>query len=248
VANSKQKPVPEGAKRSPGKSKFSIPRKEAPPIDGSYLDRLFADYDRQTQELQGQGGAAPTPPVESPEPSAVVEQPRPEVEETGAKPTPAASVAEISEQTPPAGPVPFPRNESVAAQEAGPAAPALPEAVPTAPPPETAARAPRRRPAAAAPSAASDGDAELLDRWKRKHRLGKGEVKVLRAMLGMCREAGGDTCYVKIPQLMQAAELRERQTQMVLRSLRELGLIEKVAEYSNLDRLGTRYRVILDTD
>ena len=48
MANSKQKPVPEGVKRSPGKSKFSIPRKEAPPIDGSYLDRLFADYDRQT--------------------------------------------------------------------------------------------------------------------------------------------------------------------------------------------------------
>ena len=49
MANSKQKPVPEGVKRSPGKSKFSIPRKEAPPIDGSYLDRLFADYDKQKQ-------------------------------------------------------------------------------------------------------------------------------------------------------------------------------------------------------
>jgi len=78
--------------------------------------------------------------------------------------------------------------------------------------------------------------------------LGKGEVKVLRVMLGMCREAGGDVCYVKIPQLMQAAELRERQTQLVIRSLRELGLIEKVAEYSNLDRLGTQYRVVFDAD
>lgn len=247
MANSKQKPVPEGAKRSPGKSKFSIPRKEAPPIDGSYLDRLFADYDRQTRESEGQGEIAPTPPVESPEPSTVVEQSRPEVEETAARPTPAAPVAEISEQTPPAGPVPFPRNESFAAQESGPAVPARPEGVPTLGPPETAARALRRRPAAA-PSARPEGDAELLDRWKRKHRLSKGEVKVLRAMLGMCRETGGDACYVKIPQLMQAAELRERQTQLVLRSLRELGLIEKVTEYSNLDRLGTRYRVVLDAD
>lgn len=247
MANSKQKPVPEGAKRSPGKSKFSIPRKEAPPIDGSYLDRLFADYDRQTRESEGQGEAAPTPLIESPEPPAVVELLRPEADEASATQPPAASVAEISEQTPPAGPVPFPRNESVAAQESGPVAPAPPEALPMAGPPETAARTPRRRPAAA-PSAAPDGDAELLDRWKRKHRLGKGEVKVLRAMLGMCREAGGDACYVKIPQLMQAAELRERQTQLVLRSLRELGLIEKVAEYSNLDRLGTRYRVILDAE
>lgn len=246
MANSKQKPVPEGVKRSPGKSKFSIPRKEAPPIDGSYLDRLFADYDRQTQELQGQSEAAPTPPVESPEPPAVIEQPRPEADEASATPTPAASAAEISEQTPPAGPVPFPRNESVASQEAVHVALVSPEALTTSSP-ETAARMPKRRPVAA-PPAAPDGDAELLDKWKRKHRLGKGEIKVLRAMLGMCREAGGDACYVKIPQLMQAAELRERQTQLVLRSLRELGLIEKVAEYSNLNRLGTRYRVVSDAD
>jgi hypothetical protein len=248
VANSKQKPVPEGVKRSPGKSKFSIPRKEAPPIDGSYLDRLFADYDRQTQELQGQSDAVPAPTVESPEPPAVVEQPRPEVDEAAAATLmPAASVAEISEQIPPAGPAPFPRNESMASQEAEPVAPVRPEAIPTVSAPQTAARSPRRSPAAA-PSVASDGDAALLDKWKRKHRLGKGEVKVLRVMLGICRESGGDACYIKIPQLMQAAELRERQTQLVIRSLRELGLIEKVAEYSNLDRLGTKYRVVLDAD
>lgn len=246
MPNSKQKPVPEGVKRSPGKSRFSIPRKEAPPIDGSYLDRLFADYGRQTQELQGQSEAAPTPLVEATDSPAAVEQPLPEVEEA-ATPTPAASVAEISGQTPPVGPVPFPRNETIANQEAEPVAPVRLEVTPTTSAPETAARSPRRRPATA-PSVAPDGDAQLLDKWKRKHRLGKGEVKVLRVMLGMCRESGGDSCYVKIPQLMQAAELRERQTQLVIRSLRELGLIEKVAEYSNLDRLGTRYRVILDAD
>jgi hypothetical protein len=248
VANSKQKPVPEGTKRSPGKSKFSIPRKDAPPIDGSYLDRLFADYDKQTQELQGRGDAAPTPVVKSPEPPEVVEKPRPEVEEAAATQVTDTSVAEISEQIPPASPVPFPHNESIASQEAEPpAAPVRPEAAPTTSPPETEARTPRQRPPAT-PSKAPDADTELLDKWKKKHRLGKGEVKVLRAMLGMCREAGGDACYVKIPQLMQAAELKERQTQLVIRSLRELGLIEKVAEYSNLDRLGTRYRVVLDAD
>lgn len=248
MANSKQKPVPEGTKRSPGKSKFSIPRKEAPPIDGSYLDRLFADYDKQTQELQGQGDAAPTPLVESTQPPEVVEQPRAKVDEAATTSAPATSVAEISEQTPPASPVPFPRNESNASLEAEPpVAPVRTEALPTTIAPETAARTSRQRPQAT-PSAAPDGDTELLDKWKRKHRLGKGEVKVLRAMLSMCREAGGDACYVKIPQLMQAAELKERQTQLVIRSLRELGLIEKVAEYSNLDRLGTRYRVILDAD
>ena len=247
MANSKQKPVPEGVKRSPGKSKFSIPRKEAPPIDGSYLDRLFADYDRQTQELQSQGDAAPTPLVESPDPHAVADQPRPEIEEAAAvTPTTTSTVTKISEQTPAAVPVPFSRNESTVNQEAV-LAPVWPEVIPKVSPPQTAPRSPRRVPVAAS-SVAPDGDAELLDKWKRNHRLGKGEVKVLRAMLGMCREAGGDACYVKIPQLMQAAELRERQTQLVIRNLRELGLIEKVAEYSNFDRLGTRYRVVLDAD
>lgn len=248
MANSKQKPEPEGVKRSPGKSKFSIPRKETPPIDGSYLDRLFADYDKQTKELQGDGDAAPTLLVESPEPPTLVEQPRQEVEEVAYTSTLPSSVAEISEQIPPASPVPFPQNELISTQEAElPAAPVQPEVTPTVSALERAPRMPRQRPAAM-PSAAPDGETVLLDKWKRKHRLGKGEVKVLRAMLGMCREAGGDACYVKIPQLMQAAELKERQTQLVIRSLRELGLIEKVAEYSNLDRLGTRYRIVLDAD
>lgn len=248
MANSKQKPVPEGVKRSPGKSKFSIPRKEAPPIDGSYLDRLFADYDRQAQELQGQSGdAAPVPLVESPGPPAVIESARPEGKEAAALDTPAAAVSEISEQTPSAEPTSFPLQDATAVREAAPAAPVRPVATPATGATETVARIPQRRPAPVAPTA-PDGDAQLLNKWKKKHRLGKGEVKVLRAMLGMCREAGGDTCYVKIPQLMQAAELKERQTQLVIRSLRELGLIEKVAEYSNLDRLGTGYRVLLNAD
>jgi len=248
VANSKQKPVPEGVKRSPGKSKFSIPRKEAPPIDGSYLDRLFADYDRQTQELQGQGvDAAAAPLVGSPEPPAVIESARPEGETAATLDAPAAPVSKVSEQTPSADPTSLPLQDTSAAREAAPAVPDLLVEVPTIGVTETVARIPRRRPAPVAP-AAPDGDVQLLDGWKKKHRLGKGEVKVLRAMLGMCREAGGDTCYVKIPHLMQAAELKERQTQLVIRSLRELGLIEKVAEYSNLDRLGTRYRVVLDAD
>ncbi|HVG33967.1 MAG TPA: hypothetical protein VM911_12840, partial [Pyrinomonadaceae bacterium] len=180
-----------------------MPRKEAPPIDGSYLDRLFADYDKQTQELQGRGDAAPTPLVESPEPPTVVEQPRPVAEDAAVTLTPTTSVAEISEQTPPAGPVPFPRNELILTQEAEPVATVRPEATPTTTTRETAARTPRQRPLAT-PSAAPDDVTELLDKWKKKYRLGKGEVKVLRAMLGMCHEAGGDACYVKISQLMQA--------------------------------------------
>ncbi len=248
MANSKQKPVPEGVKRSPGKSKFSIPRKEAPPIDGSYLDRLFADYDKQTQELEGRTDAPPAAQaVEPPQPPTVVVQPQPEVAESTDTSTLATTGAQITEQTSSIGPVTFPQKEITASQEAETVATVRPEVTLVANVAETEARLPRQMPAAPTIEA-PDGDAQLIDKWKKKHRLSKGEVKVLRVMLGMCRETGDSGCYIKIPQLMQAAELRERQTQLVLRSLRELGLIEKVAEYSNLNRLGTKYRVVPDAD
>jgi hypothetical protein len=239
--------VPEGIKRSPGKSKFSIPRKEAPLIDGSYLDRLFADYDKQTQELQEQSGSTDIPTVEAPKPPAVVNQPSPKVDEADATLSPATPVAEISEPMTPAGPDPFPQNKPVANPPAKAMAESRPGVTSAIKTPLTAPSLPRQQPMTV-PAATPSGDTGILDKWKKKHRLGKGEVKVLRVMLGMCREAGGDACYIKIPQLMQLAELRERQTQLVIRGLRELGLIEKVAEYSNLDRLGTMYRVVLDAD
>jgi len=248
VANSKQKPVPEGVKRSPGKSKFSIPRKEAPPIDGSYLDRLFADYDKQTQELEGRTDAPPAAQdAKPPQPPTVVVQPQQEVADSTDTSTSATTGAKITEQTSSTVPVTFPQKEITTSQEAEPVAAVRPEVTLATRTPETEARLPRQKPAAPTIEAPG-GDAQLLDKWKKKHRLSKGEVKVLRVMLGMCRETGDSGCYIKIPQLMQAAELRERQTQLVLRSLRELGLIEKVAEYSNLNRLGTKYRVVPDAD
>ena len=67
-------------------------------------------------------------------------------------------------------------------------------------------------------------------------------------MLDLCHQGGGDSCFVKIPHLMEAAELKERQTQLVLKSLRELSLIDKIADYSNVDRLGTHYRLNLDAE
>lgn len=248
MANSKQKPVPEGVKRSPGKSRFSIPRKEVPPIDGSYLDRLFADYDKQTQELEKQSDAPPAAQaVETLQPPTVVEQPQPEVAESTDTSASATTSTQITEQISSTSPVTFPQKDLTASREAEPVASVRPEVPIAIRAPEIETPLPRQKPAAPT-TQAPDDDAQVLDKWKKKHRLSKGEVKVLRVMLGMCRESGDDGCYIKIPQLMQAAELRERQTQLVLRSLRELGLIEKVAEYSNLNRLGTKYRVVQDAD
>lgn len=240
MANSKQKPVPEGSKRSPGKSKFSLPRKEAPPIDGSYLDRLFADFKNQSQEVQNQGFTAA--PAEVDQPSEV----------GGALPTtPVAEPGEANLREPSTpGLVPFPQIEPAEP-------PKVPQELTVAPEPlSTPSRSSpvprvvpqREKPRTRAPQDVVDDDSQLLDRWKKKHRLSKGELKVLRVMLGLCRQDGADSCFIKIPHLMEAAELRERQTQLVLKSLRELGLIDKIADYSNVDRLGTQYRVNLDAE
>jgi len=253
VANSKQKPVPEGSKRSPGKSKFSLPRKEAPPIDGSYLDRLFADFKNQSQAVQDQGFTvtdAASPSVRQPEPaSAAINQPS----EVGDAP-PVAPIVELGEANlrEPVTPevVPFPQVEPEEPSKVSQELMVVPESLstPSRPSPVPKAVSQREKPRARAPQGFAGDDSQLLDRWKKKHRLSKGEFKVLRVMLGLCRQDGGDSCFVKISHLMEAAELRERQTQLVLKSLREFGLIDKIADYSNVDRRGTEYRVNLNAE
>lgn len=248
MANSKQKPAPEGAQRRPGKTKFSIPRREAPPIDGSYLDRLFADYDKQTREAEGQ--AAETRPVaEVTAHQQVNEIPRTAATDSAALPPAETPAAAVSQTRPPEVSVPFPT------QEVGPSEPADSSALsPSEAPGDIAAGEVQSavvvehvQPAPPRPPVFHD-DGPLLERWKARHRLSKGEVKVLWVMVRMCREAGGDHCYVKIPQLMTDAELKERQTQLVLRNLRALGLVEKLADYSNADRMGTKYRIVFDSE
>lgn len=208
MANSRQKSLPEATRRSPGKSKFSIPRKEAPPIDGSYLDRLFADYERQAGEgaagplETAQAQSLPQPPAEDQKPEASSER---------------ANTALPADSHPP------------------------PAALQPAHTLITQRPARKKRPAAVR---VSDDDPELLQKIAMRHRLSRGEANVLRALLRMCQEANSDTCYIKVPQLAGIIGLKDRQTQRVLKSLSQLQLIERVAEYSNADRLGLRYRVI----
>lgn len=249
MANSKQKPVPEGTQRRPGKSKFSIPRREAPPVDGSYLDRLFADYEKQTKELEGQPSGV-SPEAEAPAQQQVTEFPQPAPAETAApSQTAEASPAEASESRPSEVSIPLRPQQIIPAEteELADTTSAEASAAGVTADVQTTDEVSQTPPAPARPEPSFD-DEPLIERWKRRHRLSKGEVKVLRVMVRMCREAGGDRCFVKIPQLMAGSELKERQTQLVLRSLRELGLIEKVAEYSNANRMGTQYRVVFDSE
>jgi hypothetical protein len=246
VANSKQKPVPEGSQRRPGKTKFSIPRREAPPIDGSYLDRLFADYDKQTKELEGQtlGGQ---PEAEAPETEQVTVLPQP-VESATRPHAVEAAPAEVAPPHPSDVTVSFQPQEVVPTEAERPASLSVAEPAIIEVPDSKPAAAVDQAPPSAGSHVVTVDDELLLERWKKRHRLSKGEVKVLRVMVRMCRVADGDHCYVKVPQLMADAELKERQTQLVLRSLRELRLIEKLAEYSNADRMGTKYRILFEAE
>lgn len=246
MANSKQKPAAEGSQRRPGKSKFAIPRREAPPIDGSYLDRLFADYDKQTKEQEGEA-AGPRRDVEVTEKEQVTAISPPF--ESAARPQAVeATPTEVAPPSPPVVTVPFRPQEVVPVE---PERPAVLSSTEPATIEITDVKSATAEEPALAPSTvpvAGVDDESLLERWKKRHRLSKGEVKVLRVMVRMCRESAGDYCYVKIPRLMADAGLKERQTQLVLRSLRELALIEKLADYSNADRMGTKYRVFFEAE
>ena len=238
MANTKQKQGPEGANRSPGKSRFSIPKKEVPPIDGSYLERLFADYEKQSQELETRHSAAPT------------EESVATTTETSsaAAPDPATTLTpEWVQDTLPKAlsveplPLKVAKTQTIIAGEPGAFQPSVaptPEVTHPKVPAASVKEIPAQRPVEF-----SSEDKVLIEKLKKKHRLGKGEINVLRTMIRLCRDSGSDYCYVKIPQLMASSGLKERQTQLVLRSLRELEMIEKLADYSNLDRLGTKYRV-----
>lgn len=237
MSNSKQKPVPEGAKRSPGKSKFSIPRKEAPPIDGSYLDRLFADYEKQTREGEG---AVESAQVES-QPQPVARQQKLETSQETAAVGPSVEVSRPT--TPPqlvSAPVEVEELHESEITLAYTSPPETTQYIADAPVTET----PEESVPEPAPKPPLDED-EFLQKLVKLHRLSKGEAGILRVMMRLCQERDSDTCYIKIPQLMAITGLKDRQTQRILKSLSELHLIERLAEYSNADRLGIKYRVIL---
>lgn len=237
MANSKQKPVPEGTRRSPGKSKFSIPRKEAPPIDGSYLDRLFADYEKQTKEIEG--GSVEIAEAEG-LPQAIAEHQEPEISKETATIT-LAIEASLPSTTPRLAPFPVEDQELPKSEEHGISAPQ------TGTPPPVESATVSEKPVFQAPETAPEApvdDEELVQKLIKLHRLSKGEASVLKVMIRLCQERDSDICYIKVPQLMAITGIKDRQTQRVLKSLSELQLIERLAEYSNADRLGIKYRVI----
>lgn len=82
-------------------------------------------------------------------------------------------------------------------------------------------------------------------RWKQAYRLNKGEINVMKVMFGLTHEHGISECYIKIPEVAEAAHLKKRRCQYVIRGLEILGFLERLEDYDPSKRLGTKYRLNL---
>jgi hypothetical protein len=110
-----------------------------------------------------------------------------------------------------------------------------------------AGRGTRLRPAVVKPAAPpAEGSVEhYTQRWKQVYRLNKGEISVMRVMFTLTHEKGVSECYIKVPEVAEAAQLKKRRCQYVIRSLEEMGFLDRLEEYDPSVRLGTKYRVNL---
>ncbi len=108
-------------------------------------------------------------------------------------------------------------------------------------------RSTRPRPAVvkSATSPAEGSVEHYAQRWKQVYRLNKGEISVMKVMFGLTHAKGVSECYIKVPEVAEAAQLKKRRCQYVIRGLEELGFLDRLEEYDPSVRLGTKYRVNL---
>jgi hypothetical protein len=220
MANPKQKQRPETT-RKPGRSRFTIPRKESPQIDSSYLDHLFADLQQSAPEatLPSALHVVPSGPIVSPLETSrtdlsgqFISQPPGDIERFPSPPATSTTTSVGKKVSREQKKNTFPKKKFSARNETS------------------------------SPTLHSD---EQFSQLARQFRLSKGEISILQIMLNLCRERDSDTCYVKIPQLSEAAQISHRQSQRILFRLQETGFLEKIADYSNVDKLGAFFRLTL---
>ncbi|MDT7808170.1 MAG: hypothetical protein QOJ70_1983 [Acidobacteriota bacterium] len=113
-------------------------------------------------------------------------------------------------------------------------------------PPRRGTQAPKPQPVSAPASVADDAGVEShAARWKQVYRLNKGEIKVMKVMFGLSHARGTDVCYIKVGEVADAARLKKRRCQYVIRSLETLGFLDRLGEYDPSSRLGLQYRMHL---
>jgi hypothetical protein len=218
MANTKRKPE-ETPKRSPGKSKFVFPKREAPPDDNTYFDRLFSelqqqkpDSDATTQDIVEISEASHFDNVSADGNEALENEPVnkdlvSEPHRLELAPETVASKQLTSSVT---------NNESKHIRAAPDQAPK------THCKPETSS---------------------YVDQLKLKYRLSKGEANVFRYLLGVTHDIGQGECYVIIPKLAEAASLTTRGCQLALKSLLIRGFVVRAEEYNPANKLGIKIQV-----
>lgn len=247
MAKTKPKPDTEPT-RKPGRPRFTLPRHETPPIDGSYLTNLFADFQGKSIAANGLSALSGTltPSPQGPETAAVAPgaaaSAAPTDTDKAQPPTVATSQAvlpvalnEGKSSKKPTRPKKSARLSETTAE------PSHAEPKPIAPPNDQFAVQGK---SVATKSERFAGYDEPLARLGQQFRLTKSELAVLQLLRDLARDNDTGDCYLKVPHLAETTQLSHRQIQRILRQLEMMGLIEKIADYSNADRLGMLFRLV----
>jgi hypothetical protein len=254
MANTKRKPE-ETPKRSPGKSKFVFPKREAPPVDNTYFDRLYSELQEQKPDSDMPPSIGDAAILEEPNRSLGDEALNDHTVLTGDQDIALSHIAEIS------GTIPL-DNESIHISE-------LPGDEPLNQNPTSApnrlefaseivkskrldsiVNSPEGENIWAAQEKTLSGyckpeTSSYVDRLKLKYRLSKGEANVFRFLLGASHDKGQGECYITIPKLAETASLTTRGCQLALKSLQMRGFIVRTEEYDPTNRLGIKIHVNL---
>src|ERR1051325_1083111 len=114
---------------------------------------------------------------------------------------------------------------------------------------QASGRRAKQRPSTAKASTATPvatGTADYYaQKWKQVYRLNRGEIKVMKVMFDLSHGVGSSQCYIKVQDVAVLAQLKKRRCQYVIRSLEELGFLDRLEEYDPASRLGTKYTVNL---
>jgi hypothetical protein len=254
MANTKRKPE-ETPKRSPGKSKFVFPKREAPPVDNTYFDRLYSELQEQKPDSDMPASVGEVAIFEEPNESLGEEALNEHAVLNVDQDLDLSHVAEISAA------VPLDKERIHISESPGDEAhnqDLISE-------PNRLELAPERVESTQLASTIISPEGEniwaahektlsvyckpetssYVDRLKLKYRLSKGEANVFRYLLGASHDKGQGECYITIPKLAETACLTTRGCQLALKSLQMRGFIVRTEEYDPTNRLGIKIHVNL---
>jgi hypothetical protein len=252
MANTKRKPE-EAPKRSPGKSKFVFPKREAPPVDNTYFDRLYSELQQEkpdsdiatpVSEVSILADANPTPGNEELTDQAALNSNEissfiAEISETSHVDNETARFNELQENEA--------LNQDLAGKLIRPEF--TPESITSKQLTSPATSSEDKHIEAASEQALNTyckpETSSYVDGLKLKYRLSKGEANVFRYLLGATHDNGQGECYITIPKLAEAASLTTRGCQLALKNLQMRGFVVRAEEYDPTNRLGIKIQVNL---